>query len=154
VYGIKFMAVDFDDSLTALNRLVQLANAEWADEVEKEKQRILKQKENDLKTKHRPFANKDFRTQKQNIKPHGKKIGEDGFLVDDGIDHTKKHEPVKLVTEVPDIPLKEGDITLGDYMDQQKEKEERAERLKNKVREVGSDGQEKPDDEDLDALLD
>ena len=146
------MAVDFDDSLTALNRLVQLANAEWVDAVEKEKQRINELKAADMKKNG--AKKKDFRTQKQNIKPHGKEIGEDGFLVDDGIDHTKKHEPVKLVTEVPDIPLKEGDITLGDYMDQQKEKEERAERLKNKVREVGSDGQEKPDDEDLDALLD
>lgn len=66
----------------------------------------------------------------------------------------KKHEPVKLVEPVGDIPVKEGDVTLGDIMDKEKKKAERQQRLKNKVREVGSDGQEKPDDEDLDALLD
>jgi hypothetical protein len=151
VHGVKFIAVDFDDSLSALNRLVQLANAEWVDEVEKEKERIRKEKDANS-TKN--FGGNSFKTQRQNIKPRGREIGEDGSLIDDGIDHMKKHEPVKLVEPVGDIPIKEGDVRLGDIMDKEKEKAERQQRLKNKVREVGSDGQEKPDDEDLDALLD
>lgn len=151
VHGVKFIAVDFDDSLSALNRLVQLANAEWVDVVEKEKERIMKEKDANS-TKN--FGGNSFKTQRQNIRPRGREIGEDGTLIDDGIDHMKKHEPVKLVEPVGDIPVKDGDVTLGDIMDKEKEKAERQQRMKNKVREVGSDGQEKPDDDDLDALLD
>lgn len=119
-FGIKFMAVDFDDSLSALNRLVQLANAEWVDEIEKEKKRIKAEKEVAAKNsnfKKKPFGGQDFRANPQNIKPRGREIDEDGFLVDDGVDHLKKHEPVKLVEEIPDIPLKDGDITFGEYLD-------------------------------------
>ena len=91
-----------------------------------------------------------FLSHPENIMPRGRKIKEDGHLEDSGV----CEQEVQMITE--DTTEYGDGETIGDYLDERVGNTNiriKREELKEKKRQVGIDGLEKPDAEDLDMLL-
>ena len=145
VYGVQFECIDIDDKMNAIWKYIKdyQAETEWI--VEEEKKRIAKES---------AAYTGGFRDHPENIRPRGKKIVNGGLEGEEVVG-----KKVNLLGDygLPGRPAASSEssedsqqTTIGDLLDAEKKRAD----VRNKKRNVGVDGKEIYDDDDLDRLLD
>ena len=140
VHGIVFECLEPTDQVNAIWKYIQKYQQETEQIVAEEKKRIQKE------IKDFGVIKGGFQDNPQNVMPRGKRIV-NGGLVDDDYDSS-------VNIGLPGRPAASSEdsqqTTIGDLLDAEKKRAD----VRNKKRNVGVDGKEIYDDDDLDRLLD
>ena len=137
--------VEVTDQMNAMLKYIERYQREMAPYEKRERERIAKEVEDEGGAPKGGFG-----SHPENIMPRGKKINSEGHLEGDGVCDRE----VQMIK--PDLEDYGEGMTVGDYLDERVGNTElriKREEMKEKKREVGIDGLEKPDADDLDMLL-